>query len=65
MAEWKMIYRSRVLEREAQSVHESLEQALHATWALSWREGEVMRIEGPQSEKLDADTIARHPKRPK
>ena len=64
MDEWKMIYKSAALEREAHSTHPTLEQALSAAWELHWREGEIMRIEGPHGEKMDSTTIVNHPKRP-
>jgi hypothetical protein len=64
MAGWKMLYTSRVLERELESSYESLDQALSAAWAMSWHEGNVLRIEGPHGEKLDAVTIANHALRP-
>jgi hypothetical protein len=65
MDEWKMIYKSAALEREAHSTHATLEQALSAAWGLHWRDGEVMWIEGPLGEKMDATTILKHSKRPK
>ena len=64
MAEWKMIYTSPVPEHEICSTHESLDEALTAAWALDWKEGDVLRIEGPHGEKMDAPTIANHPYRP-
>jgi len=64
MEEWKMIYKSAALERKMHSMHPSLEAALSAAWGLHWREGEVMRIEGPHGEKVDSTTIVNHPKRP-
>jgi hypothetical protein len=42
-----VLHRSAALNREAHTTHDSLEQALAAAWALSWRDGEVLRIEGP------------------
>lgn len=65
MAGWKLFYTSRVLERAVESTFETLDQALKAAWAVSWRDGDVLRIEGPHGERLDAVTIANHPKRPK
>jgi hypothetical protein len=59
-----MIYTSPVPERETCSTHKSLDKALTAAWALDWEEGDVLRIEGPRGEKIDATTIANHPKRP-
>lgn len=65
MAGWKMLYTSRVLEREVESTYDTLDQARTAAWAVSWEEDNVLRIEGPHGEKLDPVTIANHPKRPK
>jgi hypothetical protein len=59
-----MIYTSSVLERETCSTHETLGKALAAAWTLDWDEGDVLRIEGPHGEKMDATTIANHPTRP-
>jgi hypothetical protein len=64
MAGWKMFYASRVLEHELRSTYETLDQALSAAWAVSWHQGNVLRIEGPHGEKLDAVTIANHAMRP-
>ena len=64
MARWKMLYTSRLLEHELESTYENLDQALSAAWAVSWHDGNVLRIEGPHGEKLDAVTIANHTKRP-
>ena len=65
MAGWKMLYTSRVLEREVESTYDTLDQARTAAWAVSWEEDNVLRIEGLHGEKLDPVTIANHPKRPK
>lgn len=65
MAGWKMLYTSRVLEREVESTYDTLDQARTAAWAVSWEEDNVLRIEGPHGEKLDPVTIANHAKRPK
>jgi hypothetical protein len=59
-----MIYTNLVSEHEAWSIHESLDKALTAAWALDWEEGDVLRIEGPHGEKMNATTIANHPNRP-
>lgn len=64
LAEWKMIYTSPIPEHETCSTHESLNKALTAAWTLDWEEGDVLRIEGPHGEKMDATTIANHPNRP-
>jgi len=65
LAEWKMIYTNLVPEHEAWSTHESLDKALAAAWALDWEEGDVVRIEGPHGEKMNATAIANHPDRPR
>jgi hypothetical protein len=65
MVGWKLFYTSRILEREVEATFETLDRALKAAWAVSWRDGDVLRIDGPHGEKLDAVTIANHLKRPK
>jgi hypothetical protein len=64
LAKWRMVYTSSTPEHERCSTHESLDKALAAAWALGWEEGDVLRIEGPHGEKMDATTIANHPRRP-